>query len=124
MNFLRPLVVLTAIVATTFLGVGNASAATAEECQGKLADLRRDTVTASSAFSNPHSVEGLLAKLDAASGKLTEGKNADASAKLVDYRDTLSTLASAPKPKVDPEVAEALVTESQGVIDCINSIDG
>jgi hypothetical protein len=64
----------------------------------------------------------LIEKLDAASVKLTEGKNADAVEKLVDFQTTLNALATAPKPKVDPAVAQSLTTEAQGVIDCINVI--
>jgi hypothetical protein len=53
-------------------------------------------------------VDGLVAKLDAASAKLAAGKNTDAVAKLVDFQTTLNALATAPKPKVDPVVAQAL----------------
>lgn len=54
--------------------------------------------------------------------KLAEGKNADAVEKLVDFQATLNALATAPKPKIDPAVAQSLITEAQGVIDCINMI--
>jgi hypothetical protein len=61
-------------------------------------------------------------KLDAASAKLAAGKNTDAVAKLVDFQTTLSALATAPKPKVDPVVAQALSQEAQGIIECIDEI--
>jgi len=64
----------------------------------------------------------LVAKLDAAATKLSEGKDADAVQKLVDFQTTLNALATAAKPKVDPAVAQALITEAQAVIDCINTI--
>jgi len=63
-----------------------------------------------------------VAKLDAASAKLAEGKNADAVQKLVDFQTTLNALATARQPKVDPAVAQSLIAEAQGVIDCINTI--
>jgi FIMAH domain-containing protein len=81
-------------------------------------------VTAQTSFTNAKDFNGLLAKLDAASGKLAEGKNADAVQKLVDFQTTLNALATAPKPKVDPAVAQSLTAEARVVIDCINTIDG
>jgi hypothetical protein len=48
--------------------------------------------------------------------------DADAVAKLVDYQSTLNVLAGAPKPKVDPAVAQTLRDEAQGVIECVNVI--
>lgn len=80
------------------------------------------TVAPETSFTDPKSLNNLIEKLDAASVKLTEGKNADAVEKLVDFQTTLNALATAPKPKVDPAVAQSLTTEAQGVIDCINVI--
>ena len=65
---------------------------------------------------------GLLAKLDAASAKLAAGKTTDAVGKLVDFQTTLNALATAPKPKVDPAVAQALSADARGVVVCINEI--
>jgi hypothetical protein len=84
--------------------------------------LRDNTLAAQASFTNQKDVGGLLAKLDAASAKLAAGKNTDAVAKLVDFQTTLNPLASAPKPKVDAAVAQALSAEAQGVIGCINEI--
>src|SRR4051812_12432010 len=62
-------------------------------------------------------------KLDVAALKLSQGKNADAAAKVADYQSLLTALSTAPKPKLDPSVADRLVAEAQGVVDCINAID-
>ena len=70
----------------------------------------------------PEGLNGLIAKLDTAATKLSEDKNADALQKLVDFQTTLNALATAAKPKVDPAVAQALITEAQAVIDCINAV--
>jgi len=102
--------------------VGSASATTAEECQPHLATPRTDTVAAQSSFAKQHDFDRLVAKLDAAATKLSEGKDADAVQKLVDFQTTLNALATAAKPKVDSAVAQALITEAQAVIDCINAI--
>jgi hypothetical protein len=110
----RLLAVLAAFVALSAVAVGSASATTLEECEAELA--------AQASFTNPKDVDGLLGKLDAASAKLDQGKNADALAKLVDYQSTLNPLAGAAKPKVDPAVAQTLSADAQGVIDCINAI--
>lgn len=47
---------------------------------------------------------------------------ADAVQKLTDFQTTLNSLATAPKPKVDPATAQTLSDEAQGVIGCINTI--
>ena len=72
---------------------------------------------------NAQDVDSLLGKLDAASTKLAGGKSADAVDKLVGFQGTLAALATAPKPKVDPAVAQGLSTDAQAVIDCINAIE-
>jgi len=114
------------VVALTFGGLavaGTASAATSvEDCQAQLATLSADTLAAETSFTNANSVTSLTAKVDAASAKLAEGKNADAVQKLVDFQTTLNSLATAAKPKVEFGTAQTLTAEAQGVIDCINSI--
>ena len=114
------------VAALTFGGLavaGTASAATAvADCQAQLATLSADTLAAETSFTNANSVTGLTAKVDAASVKLAEGKNADAVQKLVDFQTTLNSLAIAAKPKVEASTAQSLTAETQGVIDCINSI--
>jgi uncharacterized protein YukE len=124
MRFVRLLVaVLAATLAFVGLAVSTAGAATTtEECQSQLATLQSDTVAAQSSFTGEQSFTSAVAKLDAASTKLAEGKNADAVQKLVDFQTQLNALATAPKPKLDPDTAQALIAEAQGVIDCINSI--
>lgn len=105
------------------LGAGPASATTVDECQARLDTLRADTVAAGGAFTNPADVNRLVAKVDAASAKLAEGKTEDAVEKLVDFQTTLNALANAPKPKVDAGVAQSLSAEAQAAIDCINGIE-
>jgi hypothetical protein len=41
---------------------------------------------------------------------------------VVDCQTTLNALDPAPKPKVDPAVAQALSAEALGVVVCINEI--
>jgi predicted Rossmann fold nucleotide-binding protein DprA/Smf involved in DNA uptake len=113
---------LVATLAFVGLAVGSASATTAEDCQAQLATLRADTVAAQTSFTNKVSVTSEVAKLDDASAKLTEAKNADAVQKLVDYQTTLNSLATATKAKVAASSAQTLTAEAQGVIDCINAI--
>jgi hypothetical protein len=104
------------------VGTPASAATTVEDCQAQLATLRADTVAAGTSFTNPQSVTGVIGKLDDASTKLAEGKNADAVLKLGDFQTTLNSLATAPKPKLDPGTAETLTAEAQGVIDCINAL--
>jgi hypothetical protein len=102
--------------------VAAASSTTVGECQADLQSLRAQTVAAEGSFANAKDFNGLVAKLDSAATKLTAGKNADAVQKLTDFLTTLHALAGAPRPKVDAETADGLVTEAQGVVDCINAI--
>ena len=123
MKLVRLLVAaLAASLAFVGLAVGTASATPLEDCQTQLAQLRAATVAAQSSFTNESDFTGEVAKLDAASTKLAEGKNADAVEKLVNFQSTLNLLATAAKPKVDATTAQTLSAEAQGVIDCINAI--
>ena len=122
MKITRLLVVLAALLSLNAVGAGAASATTVNECQGQLMTLHDNTLAAQASFTNQKDISGLVTKLDAASAKLAAGKNTDAVAKLVDFQTTLNTLATDPKPKVDPAVAQALSDDAQGVIYCINEI--
>ena len=93
-----------------------------QDCQSQLATLRADTVAAETSFTNAKDFTSEVAKLDEASAKLTEEKNADSVQKLTDFQSTLNLLATAAKRKVDPATAQTLSAEAQGVIDCINAI--
>jgi hypothetical protein len=120
MKLTRLLVALAALVSLSVMAPAASSATTVDECQAQLATLRADT--ASTGFTNVKSRESLVAKVDAASRELALGKTADAVGKLVDFQTTLSALATAQKPKLDPTEAELLVAQGQGAIDCIGAI--
>jgi hypothetical protein len=122
MKITRLLAVLAALLSLTAVGAGAASATTVDGCQGELKTLRDNTLAVQPYITNQKDLDGLLAKLDAASTKLAAGKTTDAVAKLVDFQITLDALAVAPKPKVDPALAQALSAEAQGVIVCINEL--
>jgi hypothetical protein len=123
MKLVRLLVAaLVAALAFVGLAVSTAGATTAQDCQSQLATLRADTVAAQSSFTNVVDFTNEVAKLDDAAAKLTEEKNADAAAKLVDFQSTLNLLTTATKAKVDATTAQTLNAEAQGVIDCINAI--
>lgn len=110
---------LLAAVCAVSVAAPSAQAATADECQLLLGDLRQETLGAAGSFTDAGTVDRLVVKLDASSTKLAEGKNADAIGKLVGYQTTLNQLATAPKPKVDLAGATTLTTDAQAVIDCI-----
>ena len=122
MKITRLLVVLAALLSLNAVGAGAASATTVNECQGQLMTLHDNTLAAQASFTNQKDIRGLVAKVVEASAKLAAGKNTDAVAKLVDFQTTLNALATAPKPKVDPAVAQGLSDDAQGVIVCINEI--
>lgn len=122
MQIARLLAVLAAVLSFGAVGVASASAATLDECQAQLEQLQSNTSAAADSFTNVKDFNGAVAKLDAASSKLAEGKTADAAQKLMDFQAKLNALATAPKPKLDPTTAQALIAEAQGVIDCTNEI--
>ena len=125
MRLVRLFAALVAALAFGGLAVaGTASAATTvEDCQAQLATLSADTLAAETSFTNAKSVTSLTSKVDAASVKLAEGKNADAVQKLVDFQTTLGSLATAAKPKVEADTAQTLTAQAQDVTNCITSID-
>jgi catechol 2,3-dioxygenase-like lactoylglutathione lyase family enzyme len=59
--------------------------------------------------------------LDLGSSHLGIG-HADAVDKLIDFQTKLDALATAPKPKGDPNVAQALSLKADEVVACINAI--
>ena len=122
MKFARLLTVLAVVLAVGAAGASTASATTVDECQAQLAALRADTVAAEGSFTNTKDFNGAIAKLDAAATKLSAGKNADAVGKLTDFQSTLNALATAPKPKLDPAVAQALSSDADAVVACIDAI--
>ena len=122
MSLARLLAALAAVLSIGVVGVSSASATTLDQCQAQLTQLRSDTIAAQGSFTNLKDFNGAVAKLDAASSKLGEGKNADAVQKLTDFQAQLNALATAPKPKLDAATAQQLIAEAQGVIDCINAI--
>ena len=122
MRFTRLIVVLAAALSLAAVGAGSASAATVEKCQAQLDALRVHTLGAQASFANERDVTRLVDKLAAASTKLDGGKNADAVQKLVDFQNSLNAIASTPKAKLDPAVAQSLSAEAQGVISCINAV--
>jgi hypothetical protein len=121
---IRILVMLAATLALTAIAATPATATTVEECQADLATLQDNLALAEGSFTNDQDFARLDAKLVDASEKLAAGKNDDAVRKLDDFQTKLTALATDPKPKVDAAVAGALVTDAQGVIDCIDPING
>ena len=122
MKVTRLFAILVALVSLAAATASSAGATTAEECQAELAELRAATVAAETSFANPKDFANTLVKLDEAAAKLAEGKNADAVAKLVDFQVRLGAFAGAPKPKLDPAVAQGLIAGAQTVVGCIDGL--
>jgi len=64
---------------------------------------------------------GLVAKLDNASLKLAEGKNADAIQKLRDFKNTVTALNA--QGKIAPVDAQTLIGGADDAIACITALD-
>src|SRR5215203_2496347 len=98
------------------------SALTADDCQLKIANLRTATADATFLGKNAEKDEaGLIGKLDSASAKLGEGKNADAIQSLNDFRDKVIMLNE--QGKIDPDDAAALIAGADDAIACINGLE-
>jgi hypothetical protein len=102
-----------------------AQAETVTDCQAKIDVLRGQTENATT-FLGKNAADdeaGLLLKLDNASAKLTEGKNADAIQKLTNFRDTVAGLNTQGKIKIDPDDANILISGANDAIACITALD-
>ena len=99
-----------------------AQAETLPECQAKIDVLRGQTLNATFFGQNAEKNRtGLLSKLDNASAKLVEGKNADAIQKLTNFRDTVAALNT--QGKINPDDANTLILGANDAIDCITALD-
>ena len=99
-----------------------AQAETVTDCQAKIDVLRGQTENATFIGQNAAKNEaGLLAKLDNASDKLAEGKNADAIQKLTNFRDTVAALNA--QGKINPDDANTLIIGANDAIACITAVD-
>jgi hypothetical protein len=105
------------------VGVTSAGAATADDCQAKINALVTQTESAQFFGGQADANRAnLLIKLNEASEKLAEGKLDDAIQKLTDFRTNVELLASATKPKIDPEDAATLIAGANDAIACIQSL--
>ena len=91
-------------------------------CQVKVNDLKLATQNATFIGQNAEKNQaGLLTKLDNASAKLAEGKNADAIQKLTNFRDTVATLNT--QGKINPDDANTLISGADDAIACITALE-
>ena len=97
-----------------------AQAETVDKCQAKIAALKSQTQSATFFGQNAEKNRtGLVSKLDNASAKLAEGKNADAIQKLTNFRDTVAALNT--QGKINPDHANTLISGANDAIDCITA---
>ena len=90
-------------------------------CQAKIDVLREQTENATFIGQNAEKNRtGLLTKLDNASAKLAEGKNADAIQKLTDFKTTVNSLAGG--GKIAPGDAQTLVSGADDAMTCITAL--
>lgn len=118
----RLLVLITVlIVLSSGLGPSAVAAATVDDCQAKITTLQQETQDATFLGANAdRDREGLLNKLADAQAKLSEGKFADAAAKLTDFRDKVVTLSA--QGKLDPNDAALLQAGADDAIACVLSL--
>ena len=103
------------------LSASPTQAETLTDCQAKIDVLRGQTETATFFGQNAEKNRtGLLTKLDNASVKLAEGKNADAIQKLTNFRDTVATLNT--QGKINPDDANTLISGANDAISCVESL--
>ena len=103
------------------LSASPAQAETLTDCQAKIDVLRGQTENATFFGQNAEKNRaGLLTKLDNASAKLAEGKNADAIQKRTNFRDTVAALNA--QGKIDPADANTLILGANDAIACITAL--
>jgi hypothetical protein len=116
----RPLARLT-LSLLMWVSASPAQAETVTDCQAKIDVLRGQTHNATFFGQNAEKNRtGLLTKLDNASVKLAEGKNADAIQKLTNFRDTVAALNA--QGKIDPDEANTLILGANDAIACITAL--
>jgi len=71
-------------------------------------------------FASEKDRAGLVAKLDSASEKLSQGKSQDALANLISVREKVGTLVA--QGKLDPADAEVLLKEIDEAIACVEGL--
>ena len=104
------------------LSASPAQADPVSDCQDKIEVLGGQTQSATFIGHNAEKNRtGLVAKLDNASVKLAEGKNADAIQKLTNFRDTVAALNT--QGKIAPADAQTLVSGADDAIACIAALD-
>jgi hypothetical protein len=102
------------------LSASPAQAETTGACQAEIAEVRGQTENATFLGKNAaQTEEGLLLKLDNASAKLAEGKNADAIQKLTNFRDKVAALNT--QGKINPDDANTLIGGANDAIACIGT---
>lgn len=98
-----------------------AQAATVDECQATIGELRDVASRATFTGQNAGKVQaGLVGKLDTATAKLEQGKTADALQALTQFRDKVTTLNA--QGKLAPSDAELLLIGTNDAIACVESL--
>ena len=100
-----------------------AQAHTLEECQTQIIELKSLTESKETTFIGQNAEKNrtnLMAKLDNASQKLAEGKNADAIQKLTDFETRVNSLAGS--GTITPEDAQTLVSGADDAMTCITAL--
>jgi len=109
------------LILSSLLMVLSASKSNAQTaCQTELGAL--ESAITSATFTNEKDRQGLLTKLSNAETKLTEGKTADAVAKITDIQTAVARLAEG--GKLNSEDAQAIDTAAEDVIVCLQPSSG
>jgi hypothetical protein len=115
--------ILLGIVLSALLWVAAqpAHAQTVDECQAGVAELRAQTLSTTFAGQNAAKDRaGLVAKLDSASAKLSQGKFQDALANLQSFRAKVGALEQ--QGKISSTNAAALISGADGSIACVQGL--
>lgn len=121
---MKKLILLTLVAMLALAALPSvAQAQTLEECQSLIAQTSSDLAGVTIGGNNPDQTRASLqSKLVGASTKLTEGKNEDAIAKLVDFQNSVQKLSTAPKPKISQADAQLLTNDANNAIACIQGL--
>ena len=121
MKTIRVLFVALSLLAALVAVVPVQAASSVEDCQAHIANLR--TATLSATFTGQNAAKdqaNLVAKLDSASTKRTEGKEQDALTALTQFRDKVIILDA--QGKIAPADAQTLIAGANAAILCTQNV--
>jgi len=122
MKLARVILVLAGLALLTAVLPPTASALSPVVCQPQLIDLKFDMYASRGSFANPADFHANYGRVNGAWPGMTAWHTPPETLQfLFDFQASMSGLAAAVPPGVDPVAAQRMVDRAQGIIDCVNA---